>query len=70
MWRPLGEALAQLQQATMWFMQKPRKSPTTPAPVDRLQASFGWSRLAYMGAQMAKPRRRSSRWRETARKSA
>src|SRR2546430_6083753 len=52
---PLAEALAQLQQATMWFMQNAMKQPDNAGAgsSDYLHL-FGLVALAYMWAQMAK----------------
>src|SRR6185436_13524833 len=52
---PLGEALAQLQQATMWFMQNAMKQPDNAgAGSTDYMHLFGLVALAYMWAQMAK----------------
>ena len=52
---PLGEALAQLQQATMWFMQNGLKKPDNAgAGSTDYMHLFGLVALAYMWAQMAK----------------
>jgi acyl-CoA dehydrogenase len=52
---PLGEALAQLQQATMWFAQNGRKKPDNAgAGSTDYMHLFGLVALAYMWAQMAK----------------
>jgi hypothetical protein len=52
---PLGEALAQLQQATMWFMQNAMKKPDNAgAGSTDYMHLFGLVALAYMWAQMAK----------------
>jgi hypothetical protein len=52
---PLGEALAQLQQATMWFAQNALKKPDNAGAgsTDYLHL-FGLVALAYMWAQIAK----------------
>src|SRR5437764_11710456 len=52
---PLAEALAQLQQATMWFMQNAVRQPDNAGAgsTDYLHL-FGLVALAYMWAQMAK----------------
>jgi len=52
---PLGEALAQLQQATMWFAQNALKKPDNAgAGSNDYMHLFGLVALAYMWAQMAK----------------
>src|SRR5205085_11077963 len=52
---PLAEALAQLQQATMWFMQNAMKTPDNAgAGSTDYMHLFGLVALAYMWAQMAK----------------
>jgi len=52
---PLGEALAQLQQATMWFAQNGLKKPDNAgAGSTDYMHLFGLVALAYMWAQMAK----------------
>jgi 3-(methylsulfanyl)propanoyl-CoA dehydrogenase len=52
---PLAEALAQLQQATMWFMQNAMKAPDNAgAGSSDYMHLFGLVALAYMWAQMAK----------------
>ena len=52
---PLSEALAQLQQATMWFMQNAMKQPDNAgAGSSDYMHLFGLVALAYMWAQMAK----------------
>jgi 3-(methylsulfanyl)propanoyl-CoA dehydrogenase len=52
---PLGEALAQLQQATMWFMQNAMKKPDNAgAGSTDYMHLFGLVALGYMWAQMAK----------------
>jgi acyl-CoA dehydrogenase len=52
---PLAEALAQLQQATMWFMQNAMKKPDNAgAGSTDYMHLFGLVALAYMWAQMAK----------------
>ncbi|HKS60298.1 MAG TPA: acyl-CoA dehydrogenase C-terminal domain-containing protein [Xanthobacteraceae bacterium] len=52
---PLGEALATLQQATMWFMQNALKKPDNAgAGSTDYMHLFGLVALAYMWAQMAK----------------
>src|ERR1043165_4206628 len=52
---PLGEALAQLQQATMWFMQNATKQPDNAgAGSTDYMHLFGLVALAYMWEQMAK----------------
>ena len=52
---PLGEALATLQQATMWFMQNaPKKPDNAGAGSTDYMHLFGLVALAYMWAQMAK----------------
>jgi alkylation response protein AidB-like acyl-CoA dehydrogenase len=52
---PLGEALATLQQATMWFMQNAMKKPDNAgAGSTDYMHLFGLVALAYMWAQMAK----------------
>src|SRR6201991_1054515 len=52
---PLGEALAQLQQATMWFMQNAMKKPDNAgAGSTDYMHLFGLVALAYMWAQIAK----------------
>jgi acyl-CoA dehydrogenase len=52
---PLGEALAQLQQATMWFMQNALKKPDNAgAGSTDYMHLFGLVALGYMWAQMAK----------------
>ncbi len=52
---PLAEALAQLQQATMWFMQNALKKPDNAgAGSTDYMHLFGLVALAYMWAQMAK----------------
>jgi alkylation response protein AidB-like acyl-CoA dehydrogenase len=52
---PLGEALAQLQQATMWFAQNALKKPDNAgAGSSDYMHLFGLVALAYMWAQMAK----------------
>jgi acyl-CoA dehydrogenase len=52
---PLGEALAQLQQATMWFMQNAIKKPDNAgAGSTDYMHLFGLVALGYMWAQMAK----------------
>ncbi|MEA2929715.1 MAG: 3-(methylsulfanyl)propanoyl-CoA dehydrogenase [Hyphomicrobiales bacterium] len=52
---PLGEALAQLQQATMWFAQNGLKKPDNAgAGSSDYMHLFGLVALAYMWAQMAK----------------
>jgi hypothetical protein len=52
---PLGEALAQLQQATMWFMQNaPKKPDNAGAGSTDYMHLFGLVALAYMWAQMAR----------------
>jgi alkylation response protein AidB-like acyl-CoA dehydrogenase len=52
---PLGEALAQLQQATMWFMQNAMQKPDNAGAgsADYMHL-FGLVALAYMWAQMAR----------------
>ena len=52
---PLGEALAQLQQATMWFAQNALKKPDNAgAGSTDYMHLFGLVALAYMWAQIAK----------------
>jgi hypothetical protein len=52
---PLGEALATLQQATMWFMQNAMKKPDNAgAGSTDYMHLFGLVAMAYMWAQMAK----------------
>ena len=52
---PLGEALAQLQQATMWFAQNAMKKPDNAgAGSTDYMHLFGLVALAYMWAQIAK----------------
>jgi acyl-CoA dehydrogenase len=52
---PLGEALAQLQQATMWFAQNGLKKPDNAgAGSTDYMHLFGLVAIAYMWAQMAK----------------
>ena len=52
---PLGEALAQLQQATMWFMQNALKKPDNAgAGSTDYMHMLGLVALGYMWAQMAK----------------
>jgi alkylation response protein AidB-like acyl-CoA dehydrogenase len=52
---PLGEALAQLQQATMWFMQNAMKKPDNAgAGSTDYMHLFGLVALGYMWAQMAR----------------
>jgi alkylation response protein AidB-like acyl-CoA dehydrogenase len=52
---PLGDALAQLQQATMWFMQNAIKKPDNAgAGSTDYMHLFGLVALGYMWAQMAK----------------
>jgi acyl-CoA dehydrogenase len=52
---PLGEALAQLQQATMWFAQNALKKPDNAgAGSTDYMHLFGLVALAYMWAQMAR----------------
>jgi hypothetical protein len=52
---PLGDALAQLQQATMWFMQNaPKKPDNAGAGSYDYMHLFGLVALGYMWAQMAK----------------
>ena len=52
---PLGEALGQLQQATMWLMQNGLKKPDNAgAGSTDYMHLFGLVALAYMWAQMAK----------------
>ena len=52
---PLGEALAHLQQATMWFMQNAMKKPDNAgAGSTDYMHLFGLVALGYMWAQMAK----------------
>jgi acyl-CoA dehydrogenase len=52
---PLGEALAHLQQATMWFMQNAMKKPDNAgAGSTDYMHLFGLVALAYMWAQIAK----------------
>src|SRR5579871_6242460 len=52
---PLGEALAHLQQATMWFMQNALKKPDNAgAGSTDYMHLFGLVALAFMWAQMAK----------------
>ena len=52
---PLGEALATLQQATMWFMQNAMKKPDNAgAGSTDYMHLFGLVALGYMWAQMAK----------------
>src|SRR5262245_47662499 len=52
---PLGEALAQLQQATMWFMQNALKKPDNAgAGSTDYMHLLGLVALGYMWAQMAK----------------
>jgi hypothetical protein len=52
---PLGEALAVLQQATMWFMQNAMKKPDNAgAGSTDYMHLFGLVAMAYMWAQMAK----------------
>jgi acyl-CoA dehydrogenase len=52
---PLAESLAQLQQATMWFMQNAMKKPDNAgAGSTDYMHLFGLVALAYMWAQMAK----------------
>jgi acyl-CoA dehydrogenase len=52
---PLGEALAQLQQATMWFAQNGLKKPDNAgAGSTDYMHLFGLVALAYMWGQMAK----------------
>ncbi|MEN3378576.1 MAG: 3-(methylsulfanyl)propanoyl-CoA dehydrogenase [Hyphomicrobiales bacterium] len=52
---PLGDALATLQQATMWFMQNAMKKPDNAgAGSTDYMHLFGLVAMAYMWAQMAK----------------
>jgi acyl-CoA dehydrogenase len=52
---PLGEALATLQQATMWFMQNAMKKPDNAgAGSTDYMHLFGLVAMAYMWARMAK----------------
>jgi 3-(methylsulfanyl)propanoyl-CoA dehydrogenase len=52
---PLGEALAQLQQATMWFMQNAMAKPDNAgAGSNDYMHLFGLVALGYMWAQIAK----------------
>jgi acyl-CoA dehydrogenase len=55
---PLGEAVAHLQQATMWFMQNaPKKPDNAGAGAHDYMHLFGLVALGYMWAQMAKAAR-------------
>jgi hypothetical protein len=55
---PLGEALAHLQQATMWFAQNAMKAPDNAgAGATDYMHLFGLVALAYMWAQIAKAAR-------------